>query len=383
VVSQNVKDWLEKNGYGYLVNIQNVGGGCINQGFRLITASGETFFLKSNKNIPGDMFQREAQGLTALQQPGVPRVPQPYLYGLDFLLMEDLSPTSPGGDYWIKFGNRLAVLHKVISDKFGFPHDNYIGSGVYCPKTLLGHADDLIFNAYSARTASGVISETEPCPNGGSYTLTVTWDGPDDPADCSQAQNPRMEYSFSSCREDTTTLNGTMGIYFIGNLCTEKPTAFVMYFTNFKFQDQVDNTDVTMDFTMDFSNIQYNQFNKITELTATVDGSFFGSIAGDQFRESYENIIIAGRYTTVDSIPGELYTLNGKYRGACLDGWVTIETIDPIFRPESGKCPTAGHIKISGNGEATIEYRSDSGVTINVGGEELNYTSCDDLPTCS
>jgi protein-ribulosamine 3-kinase len=128
VVSQNVKDWLEKNGYGYLVNIQNVGGGCINQGFRLITASGETFFLKSNKNIPGDMFQREAQGLTALQQPGVPRVPQPYLYGLDFLLMEDLSPTSPGGDYWIKFGNRLAVLHKVISDKFGFPHDNYIGS---------------------------------------------------------------------------------------------------------------------------------------------------------------------------------------------------------------------------------------------------------------
>jgi hypothetical protein len=258
-----------------------------------------------------------------------------------------------------------------------------IGSGAYCPKTLLGHADDLIFNAYSARTASGVISETEPCPNGGSYTLTVTWDGPDDPADCSQAQNPRMEYSFSSCREDTTTLNGTMGIYFIGNLCTEKPTAFVMYFTNFKFQDQVDNTDVTMDFTMDFSNIQYNQFNKITELTATVDGSFFGSIAGDQFRESYENIIIAGRYTTVDSIPGELYTLNGKYRGACLDGWVTIETIDPIFRPESGKCPTAGHIKISGNGEATIEYRSDSGVTINVGGEELNYTSCDDLPTCS
>jgi hypothetical protein len=300
-----------------------------------------------------------------------------------------------------------------------------IGSGVYCPKTLLGHADELIFNAYSARAALGVISETEPCPNGGSATLTLTWDGPDNPADCSQVQNPRMEYSFTSCRVDTTTMNGTMGIYFVGDLCTENPSALSMYFTNFRYQNQVDSTDVTMNFTMDFSNIQYNQydymvginlsldgymrgtfegtsadlnyndwtlafsnikydqFNKITEITATVDGSFFGSIAGDQFSENYENIIIAGRYTTVDSIPGEFDTLNGRYRGACLDGWVTIETIDPIFWPESGECPTAGQIKISGNGEATIEFKSDSSVTINVGGEELNYTSCDDLPTCS
>ncbi len=128
MVSQPVKDWLEKNGHGDLVNIQSVGGGCINHGARLETASGVTFFLKTNTHSPPDMFQREVEGLTALKQPGGPRVPQPYLYGSDFLLIEDLSPASPSADYWIIFGRRLAVLHKVISDQFGFPHDNYIGS---------------------------------------------------------------------------------------------------------------------------------------------------------------------------------------------------------------------------------------------------------------
>jgi protein-ribulosamine 3-kinase len=128
VVSRIIIDWLEESRLGSITNINHVSGGCINQGARLETSSGKTFFLKTNMRAPEDMFQRESEGLLALMQPGTPRVPVPYLYDADFLLLEDLLPSSPRSDYWEEFGRRLAVLHQVTSDYFGFSHDNYIGS---------------------------------------------------------------------------------------------------------------------------------------------------------------------------------------------------------------------------------------------------------------
>jgi fructosamine-3-kinase len=74
------------------------------------------------------MFVREAEGLLALSQPDGPRVPHPYLHGVDFLLLEDLAPASRRPDYWPEFGRRLATLHNHTSPHFGFEHDNYIGS---------------------------------------------------------------------------------------------------------------------------------------------------------------------------------------------------------------------------------------------------------------
>jgi hypothetical protein len=299
-----------------------------------------------------------------------------------------------------------------------------IGSGAYCPKTLLRHADDLIFNPYSARSALGELSETEPCSYGGSITLNLTWDGPDDPADCSEVRNPRMEFLFDYCQEYNESMNGTMGMYFSGDLCTETPAAFGMYFTNLRYQNQVDGSDLTLNLTMDFSNVQYDQYdymvgmnvsldgsisgtfegtsadmdyndwtlafsnirydesNEIVEMTVTFDGSFSGTIDEDTFNESYDNVVLTFQDTAVDSTQGILFTLNGSYKGACLDGWVTIETIEPIFWPESSECPTAGQIKISGNGEATIVCHSDGSVTIDVGKDQLDYASCDDLPPC-
>jgi fructosamine-3-kinase len=105
-----------------------VGGGCINNGARLQTAAGQTFFLKSNSYSPPDMFAREWDGLQALAVPDGPRVPQPFLYGTDFLLLEDLMPTPRCSDYWPQFGRQLAALHNHTSPQFGSDKDNYIGS---------------------------------------------------------------------------------------------------------------------------------------------------------------------------------------------------------------------------------------------------------------
>jgi fructosamine-3-kinase len=105
-----------------------VGGGCINNGARLQTKSGDSFFLKTNTSAPEDMFTREAEGLAELRKASGPRFPEPYLWAEEFLLMEDLKPAPPAADYWEKLGRQLAQLHNATNPQFGFAHDNYLGS---------------------------------------------------------------------------------------------------------------------------------------------------------------------------------------------------------------------------------------------------------------
>ncbi len=126
-LSQTVKQWCKAQGFGEVLRLTPVGGGCINHSARLETESGATFFLKQNDQAPPDMFAREAEGLEALARPGAPRVPRPYLVGRDFLLLEDLQPRPPVPDYWERLGRELAALHAYGGPAFGFDHDNYIG----------------------------------------------------------------------------------------------------------------------------------------------------------------------------------------------------------------------------------------------------------------
>jgi fructosamine-3-kinase len=133
MVPEAVVEWLTQQGFGSVQSTRPVGGGCINNGIRLQTSSGETFFLKTNLHAPGDMFARETEGLVALSSEEgssaqVPRVPKPYLSGKIFLLLENLDPARRQADYWPVFGRQLATLHKRTNPSFGFEHDNYIGS---------------------------------------------------------------------------------------------------------------------------------------------------------------------------------------------------------------------------------------------------------------
>lgn len=119
--------WLIEHQFGPITATYPVGGGCINKGTRLVTQRG-SFFLKTNAHCPADMFVREAEGLAALTVPSGPRIPQVFLWGEDFLLMEDLQPARQIPDYWARLGVQLATLHHHTTSQFGFPHDNYIGS---------------------------------------------------------------------------------------------------------------------------------------------------------------------------------------------------------------------------------------------------------------
>lgn len=123
-----VTSYFNENTFDPIISTRSVSGGCISNGNILTTQSGATFFLKSNQNTPNDMFSREAEGLAALRVDGGPTIPQVYLCGRDFILLEDLAPAPQNNDYWPTFGRQLANLHKCTNPEFGFEHDNYIGS---------------------------------------------------------------------------------------------------------------------------------------------------------------------------------------------------------------------------------------------------------------
>ncbi len=114
-----------------LIATRPVGGGCINQCYRIqVTARGD-FFLKINRSEYLDMFEAEAEGLTALAAHCSLKIPQKLQPGLfdqwSYLLMEFVNPGTMHKDYWEQLGQGLAKLHQVSSDCYGWYRDNYIG----------------------------------------------------------------------------------------------------------------------------------------------------------------------------------------------------------------------------------------------------------------
>ncbi|HSM81054.1 MAG TPA: fructosamine kinase family protein [Nodosilinea sp.] len=111
---------------------QSVGGGCINQAYRL-SDERQTFFLKLNQAPQVAMFEAEALGLRDLYNSQTIRVPRPICWGtadgMAYLAMEWLDLGSGGGDAWGRMGTALAAMHRVTTASgFGWHQDNTIGA---------------------------------------------------------------------------------------------------------------------------------------------------------------------------------------------------------------------------------------------------------------
>lgn len=105
-------------------NTSVVHGGDINDAYLFSTDKGP-FFVKTNTaSFAADMFAKEAKGLKLLSV----RVPELIGLGNSFLILEYIPPGVPAPDFWEKFGENLAALHRNSSDMFGLDHDNYIGT---------------------------------------------------------------------------------------------------------------------------------------------------------------------------------------------------------------------------------------------------------------
>lgn len=114
-----------------------VSGGSINQAWQ-ITSGDKKFFCKVNSTTRfPELFAKEAAGLEALAATGGIQCPEVLnvatLNDEQIILMEWIAPGSRNSDFWTLFGEQLAKLHLwrhpgKPETRFGFYHDNYMGS---------------------------------------------------------------------------------------------------------------------------------------------------------------------------------------------------------------------------------------------------------------
>ena len=114
-----------------VLEIKPIQGGCINNAQRLSTIKGD-FFIKSNRDVTTDYFEKEALALELLHKENIITIPRVLGTGeiaqTPYLLLEYIHSKHNKPDYWKDFGIKLAMLHRVTYDQYGLEFDNYIGS---------------------------------------------------------------------------------------------------------------------------------------------------------------------------------------------------------------------------------------------------------------
>jgi protein-ribulosamine 3-kinase len=107
-----------------------VGGGSINEAFRIEGNDGTRYFLKLNDAKHHAMFVAEAAGLDVIAATNTLRVPRPVAHGVagrqSYLVLEHLELSSRGDARLL--GEQLAALHRHSNQRFGFHQDNFIGT---------------------------------------------------------------------------------------------------------------------------------------------------------------------------------------------------------------------------------------------------------------
>jgi len=109
--------------------LRPIGGGDINQAFGVGNGA-RRYFVKTNGRERLPMFEAEAAALQALAATHSVRVPHPVCCGTAagraFLVLEYLDLRG-GGDA-ARLGVQLAALHRAPRARFGWAHDNWVGS---------------------------------------------------------------------------------------------------------------------------------------------------------------------------------------------------------------------------------------------------------------
>ena len=134
-IEQFIAEFLEENLNIHFSTIQlhAVGGGSINETYRVSVDANKYFFLKLNTTgkYP-DFFIKEKNGLDFICQQKILQVPQVVacktVGNAQLLLLEWIDTGVKHKNFWQSFGEELAMLHRVTDEHFGFYEDNYMGA---------------------------------------------------------------------------------------------------------------------------------------------------------------------------------------------------------------------------------------------------------------
>ncbi len=109
--------------------LRPVGGGDIHQAFSASDGV-RRYFVKANSAEKLPLLEAEADALSALAATGSVRVPQPLCSGTAggqaYLVLEYLDLRGEGDA--ARLGVQLAQLHRAAQSRYGWAHDNWIGS---------------------------------------------------------------------------------------------------------------------------------------------------------------------------------------------------------------------------------------------------------------
>lgn len=125
-LSEHFNEQVEITGHSY------VGGGSINEAFKITTSKGD-FFVKKNHaaKYPG-MFEKESAGIDLLRSKQVIDVPEVILTKTgkknSYFIMQVIETGQITSHFWNTFAKSLSELHSCTNHYFGLDHDNYIGS---------------------------------------------------------------------------------------------------------------------------------------------------------------------------------------------------------------------------------------------------------------
>lgn len=127
---QKLVEHIHAQHQGLKIKFENsVGGGCINQAFRVSSELGDLFLKVNTSNLVA-MFEAEYHGLLEMRSSKSVFVPEPLFYGKcethAYLLMRYEAMSGPAN--WKEMGEQLAQMHRNTSDRFGWDRDNTIGA---------------------------------------------------------------------------------------------------------------------------------------------------------------------------------------------------------------------------------------------------------------
>jgi fructosamine-3-kinase len=96
-----------------------VGGGDINEAFRVVLADGREAFVKTRPDAAPGEYAAEAAGLAWLAEPGALRTPAVLEVGEDYLALEWVAPGRLDAAGVQELGSGLAETHAAGADSFG------------------------------------------------------------------------------------------------------------------------------------------------------------------------------------------------------------------------------------------------------------------------
>lgn len=113
--------------HGTIVGVEPVGGGDINDAYRVVLSSKLHVFVKTHRAPPAGLFEAEAAGLAWLAE-GPLRVPRVIAVGPRFLCLEWLELGARGGSIDEALGRGLAGLHALGAPSFGLDRANFLAT---------------------------------------------------------------------------------------------------------------------------------------------------------------------------------------------------------------------------------------------------------------